>query len=135
MICEKFVTAAIILRDDRVLLARRSSGQKLAGFWEFPGGKVEAGETPESCLARELEEELGIGVHVGRKFAESLHQYRSREFSYRCISRGLDRRGAPRACTRSRGMGEDWRHWCLSTPPRGCPNSCTASRFGGLSLR
>ena len=74
MICEKFVTAAIILRDDRVLLARRSSGQKLAGFWEFPGGKVEAGETPESCLARELEEELGIGVHVGRKFAESLHQ-------------------------------------------------------------
>ena len=75
MICEKFVTAAIIRRDDRVLLARRSSGQKLAGFWEFPGGKFEAGETPESCLARELEEELGIGVHVGRKFAESLHQY------------------------------------------------------------
>jgi mutator protein MutT len=80
MICEGVVTAAIIQRNDFVLLARRSCGQKLAGFWEFPGGKVEVGETPESCLVRELDEELGIEVEVHRKFAESLHQYDHGDF-------------------------------------------------------
>jgi 8-oxo-dGTP diphosphatase len=75
MICERVVTAAIIRRDDTVLLARRSPGQKLAGFWEFPGGKVENGETPEESLARELEEELGIRGRVGEKCAESFYQY------------------------------------------------------------
>ena len=75
MSCEKVVTAAIIRRSGSVLLARRSSGEKLAGFWEFPGGKVEDGETPEGCLARELHEELGIRVLIGRRFAESLHEY------------------------------------------------------------
>ena len=57
------------------MLARRSSGEKLAGFWEFPGGKVEDGETPEECLARELDEELGIQARISRKCAESLHEY------------------------------------------------------------
>ena len=49
----------------RVLLARRAEGSELAGLWEFPGGKVEPGETPEAALARELDEELGIDVDVG----------------------------------------------------------------------
>jgi 8-oxo-dGTP diphosphatase len=57
-----------ILRDEdgRVLLARRPEGKQHAGFWEFPGGKVEAGESAEAALARELHEELGIRVKVGR---------------------------------------------------------------------
>jgi 8-oxo-dGTP diphosphatase len=71
MTCERVVTAAIIQREDCVLLARRSPGQKLAGFWEFPGGKVENGETPEACLTRELDEELRISVRIGEKCAES----------------------------------------------------------------
>ena len=55
------VTAvALIDPDGRVLLAQRPEGKSLAGLWEFPGGKVEPGETPESALIRELHEELGI---------------------------------------------------------------------------
>jgi 8-oxo-dGTP diphosphatase len=69
------VAAAIIRRNGLVLLARRSPEENLGGFWEFPGGKVENGETPEECLARELYEELGILTRIGEKFAESLHQY------------------------------------------------------------
>ena len=75
MNCETIVTAAIIRQSGSVLLARRTVGARLAGFWEFPGGKVEDGETPEECLARELEEELGIQARIGLKCAESLYQY------------------------------------------------------------
>jgi 8-oxo-dGTP diphosphatase len=53
---------ALVDSDGRVLLAQRPEGKPMAGLWEFPGGKVEAGETPEQTLIRELEEELGIVV-------------------------------------------------------------------------
>ncbi|MEM7058006.1 MAG: (deoxy)nucleoside triphosphate pyrophosphohydrolase [Pseudomonadota bacterium] len=53
---------ALIDRDGRVLLAQRPEGKSMAGLWEFPGGKVEPGETPEACLIRELDEELGINT-------------------------------------------------------------------------
>ena len=51
---------ALVDRDGRVLIAQRPEGKSMAGLWEFPGGKVEPGETPEAALVRELEEELGI---------------------------------------------------------------------------
>lgn len=54
--------AALVDIDGRVLLAQRSQGKSMAGLWEFPGGKVEEGETPEECLIRELKEELEIDV-------------------------------------------------------------------------
>lgn len=71
--------AALIDVDGRVLICQRPEGKQLAGLWEFPGGKVEPGETPEACLIRELEEELGI--HVAKAclapFVFASHEYES----------------------------------------------------------
>lgn len=69
------VTAGIIERDGKVLLARRGPGSHLAHKWEFPGGKIEPGETPEACLARELREELGIQTRVGELVVTTTHDY------------------------------------------------------------
>ena len=59
------VTAAVIERDGRVLIARRKSGDRFGGVWEFPGGKLEPGETPEAGLRREIDEELGMSIGIG----------------------------------------------------------------------
>lgn len=56
------VACALVDIDGRVLLAQRPQGKRMAGLWEFPGGKIKAGETPEAALIRELKEELGIDV-------------------------------------------------------------------------
>ena len=68
------VIAAIIERDGRILIGRRSTG-RFIGKWEFPGGKMEAGETPEGCLARELAEELDVEATVGNLFLSNKHLY------------------------------------------------------------
>jgi 8-oxo-dGTP diphosphatase len=59
------VTAAVIDRDGRVLIARRRSGDRFGGVWEFPGGKIEPGESPEESLRREIDEELGMAIEIG----------------------------------------------------------------------
>lgn len=59
------VVCGIAMKDGKVFMARRKPGKSLAGFWEFPGGKVEPGEDHKTALARELEEELGVCVEVG----------------------------------------------------------------------
>jgi 8-oxo-dGTP diphosphatase len=71
----RIVTAAILEKDGRILIARRGPGGALAGKWEFPGGKLEEGETPEQCLQRELREELGIESEVGEVVASSVFHY------------------------------------------------------------
>jgi mutator protein MutT len=72
------VTAAIIVKNGKVFAARRRPGIHLAGLWEFPGGKLEAGETPEQCLVRELQEEFAISARVGVFIGESVYDYGSK---------------------------------------------------------
>jgi len=69
------VAAGIVIEGGRVLLSRRKKGSHLAGLWEFPGGKAEAGEDPRAALRRELEEELGILTHVGEIVDVTFHRY------------------------------------------------------------
>lgn len=72
---ERQVTAAILEKDGNILIAKRRKGRTLGGKWEFPGGKIEPGETPQGCLRRELKEEFGIETEVGDFFCSSLFKY------------------------------------------------------------
>jgi 8-oxo-dGTP diphosphatase len=81
------VVAALIRQGGQVLLTQRKPGRHLGLSWEFPGGKVEAGETDEEALRRELMEELDVTVEVGSRCFETRHNYGSREMHllvYRC---------------------------------------------------
>ena len=69
------VAVAVVLSDSKVLIARRKSGGKFGGYWEFPGGKCEAGESAEDCVCRELLEELAIAVHPVLCFTPLVHSY------------------------------------------------------------
>lgn len=76
------VTAAIILREDKVLICQRGAGGSCAYLWEFPGGKVEPGEILEECLVRECKEELDIVINVKEIFAEMTYQYPERRIAF-----------------------------------------------------
>ena len=70
------MVAALIVRGGEVLICQRRPDQPMALQWEFPGGKIEAGETPEQALARELDEELGIQATIGPRVTHIRHNYR-----------------------------------------------------------
>lgn len=69
------VVGAVIVRDGHVLCAQRGHGSSLPGMWEFPGGKIEPGESPEQALRREIDEELRFEVRVGSQVAVTTHEY------------------------------------------------------------
>lgn len=69
------VTAGVLIENGKVLITRRAPKEHFAGGWEFPGGKIEPNETPEACLARELKEELNIGVSVDKFCTEVTQDY------------------------------------------------------------
>ncbi|MBG9812052.1 NUDIX hydrolase [Bacillus endophyticus] len=69
----KKVVAAIIKDKDKILIAQRNSKDHLAGKWEFPGGKIEPGETPEECLVREIREELRIDIEIGSFYDDNVY--------------------------------------------------------------
>jgi 8-oxo-dGTP diphosphatase len=69
------VAAGFVRDGRRVLIARRKQGGPFGGLWEFPGGKIEPGESPEECLRRELLEEFGMDASIGGLFASNVHPY------------------------------------------------------------
>ena len=69
------VSAGLLFRDGKLLITQRHADAHLGGLWEFPGGKREPGESFEQCLARELREELGVEVSVGRVLEDLTHSY------------------------------------------------------------
>ena len=73
----RLVVAALILRGREVLICQRRADQPMALKWEFPGGKMEPGESAEQALARELDEELGIDAKIGARVTRTRHTYRS----------------------------------------------------------
>lgn len=81
----KIVTAAVIERDGHILIAKRKQGKQHVGNWEFPGGTLEEGETPEQCLKRELQEELAIIAEIGDLFCTSDYTY-TPEFTIRLLA-------------------------------------------------
>jgi len=89
------VVAAVIEDAGRFLLCQRHEGPHLALKWEFPGGKVEPGETPERALHREIHEELGTECHVGKPLGEVTHQYPDKTVHIRFFHASLD--GEPEA--------------------------------------
>jgi len=72
----RFVAAALIVRGGQVLIGQRRPDQPMALLWEFPGGKIEQGESPEQALVRELDEELGIRAIIGPRVTRVRHNYR-----------------------------------------------------------
>ena len=82
------VSAAVIQREDAVLIGRRPEGKLLGGLWEFPGGKQDPGESMEACLRREIQEELGVDIQVGDHFGTFPHAYthfKVNVHAYRCV--------------------------------------------------
>ena len=113
------VAAAIIERDGRFLVTRRQAGVHLAGHWEFPGGKCDAGESLAECLARELREELGVDAAVGDELLATTHDYADRRVELhflRCQLRGEPR---PQLGQEMRWVARrELRRWSFRRPMR-----------------
>jgi 8-oxo-dGTP diphosphatase len=69
------VTAAILAKNNKIIIAKRGPDDELANKWEFPGGKIEIDETPEQCLKREMKEEFDIDISVGEYLGSSIYHY------------------------------------------------------------
>lgn len=72
------VTAAIIRDNEKILICQRPKGKNCELLWEFPGGKIEPDETGEQCIVREIQEELGVTIHVTKKFTDVIYEYPDR---------------------------------------------------------
>jgi 8-oxo-dGTP diphosphatase len=75
------VTAGLVWKDGKLLITRRPEGTHLAGYWEFPGGKQEPGESLETCLEREIQEELGMKVKAVKELLQVDHDYQTKSIT------------------------------------------------------
>ena len=89
------VSAAVVEQKQRFLVTRRQNGVHLAGYWEFPGGKCQPDESLETCLRRELQEELAVEADVGQRLLTTTHDYDDRRVELHFFACTI--RGAPRA--------------------------------------
>jgi 8-oxo-dGTP diphosphatase len=90
------VAAAVVERAGRFLVTRRQKGVHLEGFWEFPGGKIEEGESLDDCLRRELREELGVDAIIGPEIFRTRHAYPERVVELHFLRAVLRGEPAPR---------------------------------------
>ncbi len=112
------VTAAVIRREDgRILIAQRPADGMLGGLWEFPGGKREPGESLPECLRREIQEELGIEIEVGRADRHRAARLHSSAHHAVRLRLPLDQRRTTGDRLRGLGMGHAGRNW-IATPSR-----------------
>lgn len=100
----RVVAAALFDAQGRILIAERLPGSHMAGRWEFPGGKMHAGETEWQALVRELDEELGIAVVAAERLLEIRHEYPQRHVEL-CMWRVTEYRGTPHG---REGQGLKW---------------------------
>ena len=107
------VTAAVIEDHDRYFVTRRTKGMHLEGYWEFPGGKCEDGETLEQCLRRELKEELGVETTIGAEVFTVTHDYGDRQVELHFFSCSFLNSPVPR-------LGQEMR-WVPRTELRSLP--------------
>lgn len=90
------IALAVIVEGGRVLVARRGEGH-LAGTWEFPGGKIETGESAEDAARRECAEELGVSVRAGGEILVHEHEYESKRVRLHCVECEISEGEVPRA--------------------------------------
>lgn len=103
------VAAAVIHKNKKILIQQRKKGTHLAGYWEFPGGKIEPGEDARACLKREIQEELGVEVSVRPPFFKTLHAYPQRRISL-SFHRCQILLGKPKSCEGQKIKWVDARH-------------------------
>jgi 8-oxo-dGTP diphosphatase len=101
------VTAAVVERDGRFLVTRRQDGVHLEGYWEFPGGKLEAGESHAGSLRREMREELDVDVAVGAEILAVSHAYDDRTVELHFYACRLAGEPAPRLGQQMRWVTRD----------------------------
>ena len=101
------VTAAVIERDHRFLVTGRQKGVHLEGYWEFPGGKCDAGESLDACLARELREELDVEAHIGDEVFTTTHAYPDRRVELHFLRCELNGEPRPQLSQEMRWVSRD----------------------------
>lgn len=129
------VVAALIVREGKLLIARRPQGRHMAGRWEFPGGKIERGETPERALERELSEELGVQTRTGRIYHAVAHSYPEKDvllMFYRSTLLGGEPEPIEEAEVRWIGEGE-LRAYCWAEADEPVIGLIEREGFGALS--